>query len=91
VAGIGERASNDDRMQVVADLQQHTVDGRLNLEEFSSRVDQVYRAATHADLARITGDLPRPVRARNDHWYLLLAMVAAIATIAALALSLKYW
>ena len=88
---IGPRASDDDRMRVVADLEQHTMEGRLNLDEFTSRVDQVYRAATHADLARITGDLPRPVRARNDQRHLLIALVAAIAVIAVLALSLRLW
>jgi hypothetical protein len=91
VSPIGQRASNDDRLRIVAELEQHTVDGRLSLDEFSSRVEQVYRAATHADLALITGDLPRPARARHDQWYLLGAMVLSIATIAALAFSLKLW
>ena len=93
---IGQRASDDDRMRVVAELERHTADGRLSLDEFSDRVDQVYRAATHDELARITGDLPRPdpprpVPARNDHWHLLVAIVVAIATIGGLALSLRFW
>ena len=57
-----------------------------------SRVEQVYAAATHADLARITGGPgPWPARARHDQWYLLGAMALSIATIAALAFSLKLW
>jgi hypothetical protein len=91
VSPIGQRASHEDRLRVVADLERHTVDGRLSLEEFTSRVDQVYRATTHADLTRITGDLPAIVRPRHDHWYLLVAMVLAVATIAGLALTLRYW
>jgi hypothetical protein len=91
VSPIGQRASDDDRSRVVAELERHTADGRLSLDEFSDRVDQVYRAATHDDLARITGDLPRPVPARNDHWHLLVAIAVAIATIAGLALSLRFW
>jgi hypothetical protein len=91
VASPGERASDDDRQRVVADLQRHTVAGRLSLDEFTSRVDQVLRATTHGDLTRITGDLPRPVPTRRDHWYLLVAMVLSVATIAVLALSLKFW
>jgi hypothetical protein len=88
---MGQRASNDDRMRVVAELEQHTAEGRLTLDEFTSRVDQVYRSATHAELAQITGDLPRPVPARNDQRHLLLALAIAIATIAVLALSLRLW
>ena len=91
MTSIGQRASDDDRMRIVAELEQHTADGRLTLDEFTSRVDRVYRAATHADLAQITGDLPRPVRASNDQRHLLVAMAIAIATIAVLALSLRLW
>ena len=88
---IGQRASDDDRTRVVAELEQHTADGRLSLDEFTSRVDQVYRAVTHDDLARITGDLPRPVPVRNDQRHLFVAIVVAVATIAVLALSLRLW
>jgi hypothetical protein len=39
----------------VSELERHTADGRLTLDEFSERVGRVYGAATHADLAEITG------------------------------------
>jgi Domain of unknown function (DUF1707) len=88
---MGERASDDDRQRVVAELERHTGDGRLSLDEFSSRVDRVYQAITHADLTDITRDLPAPVRPRNDHWHLMLAMAVAVVTLAGLALSLRFW
>jgi len=91
VSPLGQRASDDDRMRVVAELEQHTAEGRLSLDEFTSRVDRVYRSVTHDELARITGDLPRPVRVRNDQRHLVIALVAAVATIAVLALSLRLW
>ena len=55
---IGLRASDDDRQRVVAALERHTAAGRLTLDEFSDRVGQALTAATHADLARVTRDLP---------------------------------
>ena len=88
---IGERASDDDRLRVVAELERHTAEGRLSLDEFSSRVDRVYQAITQADLSHITRDLPVAVRPRNDHWHLMLAMAVAVVTLVGLALSLRLW
>lgn len=88
----GLRASDDDRRRVVEQLERHTADGRLTLNDYDDRVRQVYGATTVADLARITSDLPRlapiaePVRA--DHRPLLIAMVLAVATIALLGVLL---
>lgn len=52
------RASDADREQVIADLQRHTAEGRLSLDEFTERVGSVYHARTHAELASVTRDLP---------------------------------
>jgi Domain of unknown function (DUF1707) len=89
VTHAGLRASDDDRRRVVSELERHTADGRLTLDEFSERVGRVYGAATHADLASITHDLPAappriPVVA--DPRPLLLAFVIAAVTIAVLGM-----
>ena len=52
------RASDLDREQVVAALQRHTAAGRLSLDEFAERAGLAYAAATLADLATVTRDLP---------------------------------
>lgn len=52
------RASDSDRQQVVADLQRHTEQGRLSLDEFSERVGAAYTARTLGELATVTRDLP---------------------------------
>ncbi|MEN3306992.1 MAG: hypothetical protein V7603_3194 [Micromonosporaceae bacterium] len=52
------RVSDADRERVVDMLQRHTSEGRLSLDEFSSRVDDAQRARTHAELAALTTDLP---------------------------------
>ena len=58
MAGVDERASDSDREQAVAWLQDHLLAGRLTLEEFSERVDQAYAAVGHADLERVRTGLP---------------------------------
>ena len=54
----GLRASDADRQRVVSALERHTAAGRLTLDEFAERVTLVLRAATHGELAAVTGDLP---------------------------------
>jgi Domain of unknown function (DUF1707) len=53
-----ERVSDSDRHAVVDDLQRHTADGRLTLDEFEERVDEALRARTGADLDATLRDLP---------------------------------
>lgn len=82
----GLRASDDDRHRVVAALERHTAAGRLTLDEFSDRVGQALTAATHADLARVTRDLPAepaPTTAMEaaQHRQLLVAFLLAALTI----------
>ena len=64
------RVSDSDRHAVVDDLQRHTADGRLTLDEFEERVDEALRARTGADLDVALRDLPSvaptsPRRARR--------------------------
>jgi len=74
------RASDHDRQHVVEALQRHTADGRLSLDEFSSRADAAHRAITYADLATLTADLPdepRPRRLPRAPIILVLVLVVA--------------
>ena len=54
------RISTDERDRAAERLREDLVEGRLTLEEFSSRLDLVYRAETAADLAAVAADLPAP-------------------------------
>ena len=51
---IGDR----ERDAVAAELQEHYAHGRLTLEEFNQRLDDVFAAKTQSELSRITSDLP---------------------------------
>jgi hypothetical protein len=62
---VDERASDADRQATIDQLSRHTADGRLTLEDFESRVDEAWRAKTHADLQHVLRELPverTPVR-----------------------------
>jgi Domain of unknown function (DUF1707) len=52
------RASDEDRERVVAALKDNCAAGRLTLDELPRRVERAYAAATLADLAELTHDLP---------------------------------
>ena len=54
------RVSDEERMAVVAELQRHVGDGRLTLDEFEERADEVMRARTGADLRLVLRELPPP-------------------------------
>ncbi len=58
------RFAESDREAVAARLRDAHADGRLTYQEFSERLDDLYRATTYADLAPIVADLrqPGPVR-----------------------------
>jgi len=92
----GFRASDDDRQRIIAELERHTAAGRLTLDEFSDRVGLVYNAASHADLARVTHDLPATVPAvpaapMTEQRHLVVAFLLAAVTIVLLALALWAW
>jgi hypothetical protein len=88
VTNPGLRASDEDRQRTVGALERHTAAGRLSLDEFSDRVARVYAAATHADLAAITRDLPNETPHGTEHRQLLLALLIATITIAILGVVL---
>lgn len=52
------RVSDADRDRVAVELREHTVAGRLTLDEFSDRIDRVYRARSADELAAVSTDLP---------------------------------
>lgn len=55
------RASDDDRDRAIAALREHLLAGRLSLDEFGERVQQVLTARVMGDLARAQDDLPAVV------------------------------
>jgi uncharacterized protein DUF1707 len=68
------RASDTEREQVARSLGSHLVAGRLNLDEFSLRVERAYTAETLDDLRALTSDLgvalaaPQARRKRRPWW-----------------------
>ncbi|WP_433499616.1 DUF1707 SHOCT-like domain-containing protein [Sphaerimonospora sp. CA-214678] len=52
------RASDGDRDRVAAALREHMAEGRLTVDEFNERLEQVYGSRTYGELARLTSDLP---------------------------------
>jgi Domain of unknown function (DUF1707)/Cell wall-active antibiotics response 4TMS YvqF len=52
------RASDSDRERVADALREHSVAGRLTLDELSDRLDAAYGAKTQAELEELTRDLP---------------------------------
>jgi hypothetical protein len=52
------RAADVDRRRVVADLQQHYVDGRLSSDELDERVTRAMAARTFGELDALLRDLP---------------------------------
>jgi uncharacterized protein DUF1707 len=59
------RIGDAERNETIEALKQHCADGRITLDEYSDRLDEVYAAHTNADLARALRDLPRLPRAVN--------------------------
>jgi hypothetical protein len=56
----GVRASDEDREQLISELNEHTVAGRLDTEELERRVRSAYAAATTGELDALRSDLPVP-------------------------------
>jgi hypothetical protein len=68
------RVSDDDRERALELLREHTVAGRLTLEEFSERADRALRARTHGELDATAAELPQatsPAR-RVRRWMVTL-------------------
>lgn len=56
------RVGDAERQQVVVELQQHYVEGRLSTDELGERVNQALAARTAGQLAVPLADLPRSAR-----------------------------
>ena len=56
--GAEWRVGDAEREAVAEQLREHYAAGRLSIDEFRSRLDAAYSAATAADLRRVTVDLP---------------------------------
>jgi DUF1707 SHOCT-like domain len=88
------RASDAERLRVVAVLEQHTAAGRLTLDEFADRVDRVLIARTHAELADAVRDLPAEPAPDGDSRlttgarHLTIALLLAALTLALLGVVL---
>jgi hypothetical protein len=54
------RASDDDRSRIQDRVNDAFAEGRLTREEWDERATAVASAVTHADLAKLTADLPVP-------------------------------
>jgi hypothetical protein len=52
------RASDVDRDRVAAVLRDHTAEGRITMDEFNERLEQLYKSKTYGELAKLTADLP---------------------------------
>ncbi|MET7332524.1 DUF1707 domain-containing protein [Nonomuraea sp. NPDC005650] len=52
------RASDGDRDRVAAILREHTAQGRITMDEFNERLEELYKSKTYGELARLTVDLP---------------------------------
>jgi hypothetical protein len=77
------RASDNDRERTIAALQEHTVAGRLTLDEFTERAASVYAARTLSELAETTADLP-VAKPKSDARHLAISFLIAIAVVAVL-------
>src|SRR5690348_436551 len=89
------RVSDADRLDVTADRQRRTGDGRLTLAGFEKRVDEVLQARTGADLDATMRDLPRPatrpVRRSHRAGRPFRPGLVAILVVVALAVTGTWW
>jgi len=58
----GVRASDEDREQLISELNEHSVAGRLDTDELERRVRAAYAATTTGQLDALRSDLPVPSR-----------------------------
>ncbi len=68
---LEKRASDAEREQVVTRLRDASAEGRLTLEELADRTALAYAARSHAELVRLTDDLPAqptPSRRKPIRW-----------------------
>jgi hypothetical protein len=59
------RASDEQRDRAAAEIREHYAAGRLTEDEFTERLDSIYKARTQGELAELRRDLPA-LSARNE-------------------------
>ncbi len=69
------RLSDGERESVASRLRDAASEGRLDVAEFGQRLDTLFRAKTHGEVAALTSDLPvpappAPTRAHRAHRHL---------------------
>jgi hypothetical protein len=57
-------ASDAEREHHAELLREHAAQGRITVDELDERLDRVYAARTHGELAPVVADLPAPQRPR---------------------------
>jgi hypothetical protein len=92
------RIADTDRERAIAQLSKHAGDGRLTLEEFEARVEEVYAARTYADLGHVFVGLPRydlappvPRRRRPVDAPAILRPVVMLAVLLGAAIAFGAW
>jgi uncharacterized protein DUF1707 len=87
----GQRVGDEDRERASSELRRHFTEGRLDTDEFSARLDEVWSARTAADLGHALRDLPRlpvgppPAAVHRHHAPAFLPVVAIVVGVALLA------
>jgi Domain of unknown function (DUF1707) len=80
--------SDRDRARVVEELRAHFEAGRLTLEEFQGRLDELHEARTESQLASVLRQLPSArlpsVNPRDRRWRSLALQYAVVNAIAVL-------
>jgi hypothetical protein len=59
-ADPSERIGDDERERASTELRSHFAAGRLDVDEFSARLEEVWAARTRGDVNRTLRDMPRP-------------------------------
>ncbi len=92
------RIADSDRDRAIAQLSKHAGDGRLTLDEFEARVEDVYAARTHADLRPVFEGLPKyevtpPATRARPHFdgAEVLRPVAMVAVLVWASIALGAW
>jgi hypothetical protein len=75
---LEQRVSDADRDRRVEELREHSVAGRLTLEELSDRIETAYAARTRGELERVTADLPAAPSAGRAPGRWLFALIGDV-------------
>jgi hypothetical protein len=73
------RLSDAERERVVTQLQDALSEGRLDMEDFHTRLDSAYAAKTHGEIVPLTTDLPKAKPKRRTRAQRLRAEVREFA------------